>query len=42
MNSNTPGNIYGLIQTFKYQYFITILVNNLKTKTIFDQNVHIT
>ena len=46
VNSNTSGNNYGLIQTFKYQYwgfqvyFKSILVYDLKIKS--DQNVHIT
>ena len=48
VNSSTPANIYGLIQTFKYQYwgfqvyFKSILVYDLWPKAIFDQNVHIT
>ena len=41
VNSTTPANIYGLIQTFKHQYwgfqvyFKSILVYNLKTKSDF-------
>ena len=41
VNSSTPANIYGLIQTFKYQYwgfqvyFKSILVYNFKTKSDF-------
>ena len=41
VNSSTPANICGLIQTFKYQYwgfqvyFKSILVYNLKTKSDF-------
>ena len=47
VNSNTIVNVYWLIQTFKYQcegfqvHFKSIWVYNLKTKTIFDQNLHI-
>ena len=48
VDSSAIANIYWVIKTLKYQsfglyvYFKSILVHDLKTKSGFDQNVHIT